>query len=548
MINDPNELIARLYPVNAGSGGGGGGGTGQNLTILQPNGQSAVYNGSAEVTADARPKTLTINNSDGTTTTYNGSANKTVTFPSALPPTPGSVDNNALANNSLSLDKFTAEDKLRWMFVAEAANYVGSFSDNVVNVKNMGAQGDGVTDDTNALIDAFQSIAATGGIVYFPPGEYVIGGGGAEKYVEFYSNMRIVGVPGKSVLIYADSLADHGTSWEKPKSLLRNHTTNTEGRYTSTHDVIIDGLVFDGNPRIPKSSTALGIGHANNITVRNCIFRNHYSLIPNSHYVEINASRHVIVDGCIFEPEYHYANNISDKSKWDCIYAEYINLDRASENSYGAPGYYVWDNTEPDEIEILNNKFMSFPSDYWSHPRQLDPAEVYWTSPAVNPSRTAANVFYGLAIGGHADYGKDYPGNRGEAGTNVKIHDNLFLGDWNSSVITSGTTQPARRYTINVTNQAGECDGWVIKNNVFIAANKNASSESTNRKACGINLNTAKIHNYIYDNTFLYYDADELLYHGAGYPTSSTAKYWNIVNMAEDGTTTVKGNLPSPTA
>ena len=114
-------------------------------------------------------------------------------------------------------------------------------------------------------------------------------------------------------------------------------------------------------------------------------------------------------------------------------------------------------------------------------------------------------------------------------------------------MINSGDTQPARRYTINATNMQGECDGWVIRNNVFIGANKNASSASTNRKACGINLNTAKIHNFIFDNTFLYYDANELLYHGAGGPTSTTAKYWNVVNMAEDGTTTVKGNLPSPT-
>ena len=470
-IKDPNEIVARLYPTSTVAAG-----SGAPLTIRQPDGTNAVYDGSNAVTADARPKTLTIkqpdgsdvayngsaatsvdtrpavleikkpdgsstyydgsaavsvntqgktltvNNSDGTTTTFNGSANKTVTIPSTLPPTPG----------TLRFEDFTPADKLRWAAVASAASYVGEFTDNVVNVKFMGAKGDGVTDDTDALIDAFDSISGTGGVVYFPPGEYVIGGGGSGKYVEFYSGTRIIGVPGKSVLIYADALADHGTSWEKPKSLLRNHTTNTEGRYTGTHDVLIDGLVFDGNPRIPKSSTALGIGHAQNITVRNCIFRNHFSLIHNSHYIEINASRHVVVDGCIFEPEYHYANSISDKSKWDCIYAEYINLDRASTNSYGASSYYVWDNTEPDDIEILNNKFMSFPSDYWSHPRQLGDDEVYWTAPAVDPSRTAANVFYGLAIGGHADYGENYAGNRGEAGTNVKIHDNLFLGDWNS--------------------------------------------------------------------------------------------------------------------
>ena len=544
MINDPNEVIARLYPIEVEQA--------QNsaLTITQADGTVKTYDGTApvSVTIDSSEReALTVNMPDGSQVVYDGDEAKTVNIPSTMTPTDGSVSYNSLNldmkqryqelyNNEMN-DRIDIDNLIAWASANDEKFY---------NVVDFGAKGDGSTDDTLALRRAFEATNPGGGIVFFPPGTYVIGGGGNKKYVEFYSNTRIIGIPGKSVLIYADALADSGTSWSKPKSLLRNKTLSSEEKYTSTHDVIIEGLVFDGNPRIPKSSTALGIGHALNITVRDCIFRNHYSLIPNSHYIEINASRHVVVDGCIFEPEYHLANNISDKSKWDCIYAEYINLDRASENSYGSSSYYAWDNTEPDDIEIMNCKFMSFPSDYWSHPRELAASEIYWSTPAMDPNRTAANVFYGLAIGGHADYGENYAGNRGEAATNVKIHDNLFLGDWNSSVITDGTTQPARRYTINATNMQGECDGWVIRNNVFIAANKNASSVSTNRKACGINLNTAKIHNYIFGNTFLYYDAGELLYHGAGGPTSTTAKYWNNVNMADDGTTTVKGNLPSP--
>ena len=167
--------------------------------------------------------------------------------------------------------------------------------------------------------------------------------------------------------------------------------------------MIIEGLTFDSGA-FPKASTSLGIGHAKNITVRNCIFKNQYSLLPNSHYIEINASQHVLVDGCLFEPEYHCSNKISDKTKWDNVYAEYINLDRASDNSYGAAGYYAWDNTEPDDIEITRCRFESFPSDYWSHPENY---------PEPNGSiRTAANVFYGSAIDGHADYGETCAGNR----------------------------------------------------------------------------------------------------------------------------------------
>ena len=50
-------------------------------------------------------------------------------------------------------------------------------SDNVVNVKNFGALGNGVADDTTAIqaaIDSIQTASAGGGTVYFPSGRYVV--------------------------------------------------------------------------------------------------------------------------------------------------------------------------------------------------------------------------------------------------------------------------------------------------------------------------------------------------------------------------------------
>lgn len=43
-----------------------------------------------------------------------------------------------------------------------------------VDVKDFGATGDGVTNDTVAVQNAIDSLAATGGVVHFPPGEYRI--------------------------------------------------------------------------------------------------------------------------------------------------------------------------------------------------------------------------------------------------------------------------------------------------------------------------------------------------------------------------------------
>ena len=43
-----------------------------------------------------------------------------------------------------------------------------------INVKDHGASGDGSTNDTNAVVAALQALPAAGGVVYFPPGKYLL--------------------------------------------------------------------------------------------------------------------------------------------------------------------------------------------------------------------------------------------------------------------------------------------------------------------------------------------------------------------------------------
>src|SRR5947209_6617424 len=44
----------------------------------------------------------------------------------------------------------------------------------VVNVRDLGSAGDGKTDDTPAFEAAANRVAAAGGVIYVPPGEYVV--------------------------------------------------------------------------------------------------------------------------------------------------------------------------------------------------------------------------------------------------------------------------------------------------------------------------------------------------------------------------------------
>lgn len=65
---------------------------------------------------------------------------------------------------------------------------------NVVSIKDFGAKGDGVTDDSTAIQTAQTSLAATGGGIYFPPGTYV-----QSATVTLKSNVKMWGEHGASI-------------------------------------------------------------------------------------------------------------------------------------------------------------------------------------------------------------------------------------------------------------------------------------------------------------------------------------------------------------
>ena len=596
-IKDPNEIVARLYPTSTVAAG-----SGAPLTIRQPDGTNAVYDGSNAVTADARPKTLTIkkpdgtsvayngsaavtvdtrgatltvNNSDGTTTTFNGSANKTITIPSTLPPTPGSVDFG-------SLDLSFAAD------LAALQTQDGYLKDivqtsKVINVKKFwnaggnirGAKGDGSTDDASVLNEAFQTVQSTGGIVYFPPGVYVV-----RSYVEFFSNVHIIGVPGASILTYSSADADTGRTGHGPQSLLRNKTTNTQGGYSATSNIIIEGLTFDGGDFM-KKSTHLGIGHAQNIVIRNCTFKNGKSNCSSAHYLELNACKDAVVEGCTFLPEWHFAMDRDhqyavdfaaypvdpadlDKSwgqvggKWNevqRVYGEHINIDMAYSGAYGHQDYYLYDGTVCDDITVRSCYFESYPSNYFLWDLGGGQHGGYYvdnniTTQAAADAAIPRQPYISYAIGGHYYRPKPY---LAEGNLNVRIHDCYFVGDWNVGYVNKNPDQirndrppaaqdwdnlsiPMRRYTITDSYMTGESDGWVVRNNTFRALNTGAN-EHPNRLPVGVEINSHQTHNMIHSNTFINYDT--LLYAG----TVSSQHYWDNVNVKTDGTVVVANNL-----
>jgi hypothetical protein len=138
-----------------------------------------------------------------------------------------------------------------------------------VSVKDFGAVGDGLTDDTAAIKLA---IGAGNVSLYFPPGTYLV----TTIYLSTLSNIALVGVPGASIL----------------KKKAGTYGVNVDGAISGLIDfvscsyVTIDGLKIDGNKAnaIPTGGT-----HLNGINFYLCnIIRTQRSEFVNCEFIGLN--------------------------------------------------------------------------------------------------------------------------------------------------------------------------------------------------------------------------------------------------------------------
>lgn len=108
-----------------------------------------------------------------------------------------------------------------------------------VNVKNYGAVGDGVTDDRVAIQNALDAVnAAGGGVVWIPPGTYIIGNNPTASYGRYF------GLLVKSNTVLLGSGSENTTLKAKAAT---NMDLVVTLRLGSTTNVAVCGLRLDGN-------------------------------------------------------------------------------------------------------------------------------------------------------------------------------------------------------------------------------------------------------------------------------------------------------------
>ncbi|NEY19385.1 hypothetical protein G4D61_05305 [Bacillus ginsengihumi] len=195
-----------------------------------------------------------------------------------------------------------------------------------LNVKQYGAIGDGHHDDWKAIQLALNRVKSNGGgTVYIPNGKYIV-----THALRIYSNTYLK--LAKDAIIVRK---DDGT-------VVINGEVN--GQYTGYNgqgNILIEGGIFLMNDSSnPKPGTAFGIARANGLVIRNVKVLN----IVNSHGIDLNSSKNVVIENCKFMG---FKDTTNNKSRG---YAEAVQIANHTKIGFSILG--VYDGTPCENVKV----------------------------------------------------------------------------------------------------------------------------------------------------------------------------------------------------
>ncbi|MED4224288.1 glycosyl hydrolase family 28-related protein [Neobacillus cucumis] len=205
----------------------------------------------------------------------------------------------------------------------------------VINLKDFGAKGDGMTDDTKAIQKALNIARDYGSVhINIPEGVYLT------KTLRLYKNTNVT-LDEKAVIKRIGSgykLFVNGKSGDPNYAF----GYNGEGNIHFSNGTIDLNSV---NAPIPdeKSISAFDLGHADNLSFENLTIKNG----QNGHYFQISSSRNVRFIGCWFG-NVHYTNKSSKNF-------ELIQIEEATKVSF--PTFGGYDGTMSKNILIKDCHF-----------------------------------------------------------------------------------------------------------------------------------------------------------------------------------------------
>lgn len=303
-----------------------------------------------------------------------------------------------------------------WLGLPLIALYAGSTSsyaattNTVINVRDKGAKGDGVHDDTHAIQSAIDSLPARGGTVLVPKGTYMIdamrsinlrsnmvlqlapdatiaalSNGSKRSYMIKVWNVSNVSITGGNIVGERNGHTGVGGEWgfgidiqaAKHVRVTNVHISDCwgdgmwigalgpDGHATPSTDVVVDNVVSTGNRR-----QGLSIGPVDGVTITHSTFSNTHGTMPQA--------------GIDIEPQAQgHASNITID---DCTVAD----NRGS-------GLEIHDN-----VSNVTVKNSSFTNNYGYGVLTVDTA----TQVSIGNNRITGNGLAGLSINGKSSYVK----------------------------------------------------------------------------------------------------------------------------------------------
>jgi hypothetical protein len=131
------------------------------------------------------------------------------------------------------------------------------------NIRDFGAVGDGVNDDTKAVQDAIDNAVETGRyVVFMPPGVYRI-----KNRISLKSHVVLKGIRGKSKILISDFLDT------KSEGILTNEHLSRAYNPDTADEITIDGIDFEFT-RVTTNhpKTILFLANTQRATIQNCSF------------------------------------------------------------------------------------------------------------------------------------------------------------------------------------------------------------------------------------------------------------------------------------
>lgn len=188
-----------------------------------------------------------------------------------------------------------------------------------VNVRDFGAVGDGVADDTAAIIAAADSLSE-GGIVYFPAGIYLM------DFIPFREGVTYL-LEGKVDDVaagYTEELQRRIDAGEfavlrsmGKGDMFLNHEKEQFATGNAVSNYGLSGGVIDCVGRV----RAFIFIHCENVLLENCVILDS----PNNHSIQVTGARDVMIRNCMFAG-YNFRGN---------LYAETIQIEQSHSGAIG---------------------------------------------------------------------------------------------------------------------------------------------------------------------------------------------------------------------